>query len=253
MGACESANEKNNQKSNSKEPPAYLEKNKYYKIMDFEYEDKSSINSICESNSTKSNTDEISRNLKPQLAKYEPTNSLQKLRNSNTNRSCASSHMTDEEIIVQGEINLECQNKDEDFDNTSFKNLVQKEGGIVLVNRDFDTKSKTTSNISDIYPGLDSTKVTNKTKTTNVTKKNILSKKSNFNKESNLVKENNVNKINPLTKEKNVSKDSNLTKKNNTNNIFCVGNNFPSVDNICHGGNNNEYAARKLGNIEDFL
>ena len=163
MGACESSNEKTShktpftQQSITNQIPKRQE---YYKIMDFEYDDKSSLNSYCGSNSTKSNLEELSKNLKPELAKYEP--SLHKLRNSKTNQSCASSHLTDEEIIVQGKINLECQNKDEDFDNNSFKNLVQKQGGIVI--KDFDKNSKNTSNleiISEIPPKLISNKILN--------------------------------------------------------------------------------------------
>ena len=169
MGACESSNEKTSHKMQSTQFPIKPQKNEYYKIMDFEYEDKSSINSFNENNSTKSNIEEIPQE-KPELTKYEESSSLQKLRNSLANQSCASSRKTDEEIIVQGKINLECQNKDEDFDNTSFKELVQKQGGIVIVNKDFDEMSNATSNkekISEMHYSLKSNKKINVIKLNN--------------------------------------------------------------------------------------
>ena len=63
------------------------------------------------------------------LQKYEPSLDLN---NSNINQSEINSKSKDEEIIIKGKINLNCQNKEKDFDNESFMNLIKSKGGVVL-------------------------------------------------------------------------------------------------------------------------
>ena len=76
----------------------------------------------------------------PELAKYERSayQSGKRSENSHINntQSMFSSGITEEEVIIKGEINPNCQNKEEDFDNNSFKKLVKNNGGIVIKNID---------------------------------------------------------------------------------------------------------------------
>ena len=53
--------------------------------------------------------------------------------------SIFSNGKTEEEVIIKGEINKDCKNKEEDFDNNSFKNLIKNNGGIVLKNDDISS------------------------------------------------------------------------------------------------------------------
>ena len=50
----------------------------------------------------------------------------------NKTASIFSSGQTEEELIIRGEINKNCKNKEEDFDNISFKKLVKNNGGIII-------------------------------------------------------------------------------------------------------------------------
>ena len=64
--------------------------------------------------------------------------------------SAFSAEKTEEEVIVKGEINKECKNKEEDFDNNSFKNLIKNNGGIVIKN--YDDLSSFVCSSSGIQP-----------------------------------------------------------------------------------------------------
>jgi hypothetical protein len=57
----------------------------------------------------------------------------------NKTTSVFSNGKTEEEVIIKGEINKDCKNKEEDFDNNSFKNLIKNNGGIVLKNDDISS------------------------------------------------------------------------------------------------------------------
>ena len=50
----------------------------------------------------------------------------------NNHTSIYSSRKSEAEVIINGEINKEAKNKEEDFVNKSFKNLVKKSGGIII-------------------------------------------------------------------------------------------------------------------------
>ena len=76
---------------------------------------------------------------KPELMKYERSLFVSGKRSeySHYNKtSVFSSGTTEEELIIKGEINKDAKNKEEDFDNNSFKKLVKNNGGIVIKNID---------------------------------------------------------------------------------------------------------------------
>jgi hypothetical protein len=83
---------------------------------------------------------EIKENKCPELAKYNRSQIYSGLRSEcshiNNTQSVFSAGQTEEEVIVKGEINKNCKNKEEDFDNNSFKKLVKNNGGIIIKNGD---------------------------------------------------------------------------------------------------------------------
>ena len=110
-------------------------------------------------------TEEIKTNEKPELAKYDRSLLCSGKRsefshNNNTmnKNSLFSSGVSEEEIIIKGEINKEAKNKEEDFINNSFKNEVKNKGGIIIKNNDISNsiyesgiKSSIFENISEIH------------------------------------------------------------------------------------------------------
>ena len=95
-------------------------------------------NSQIENKEKESSEPEIENN-KPDLVKYERS-AFQSKRSEYSNLTKTQSlfsTITEEEVIIKGEINKNCQNKEEDFDNKSFKDLVKNNGGIIIkkVNR----------------------------------------------------------------------------------------------------------------------
>ena len=82
-----------------------------------------------------------SMNMNINLQKYEPS-----LDNSNIIQSDINSKSKEEEIIIKGKVNLNCENKENDFDNESFMNLIKSNGGIVLkeeIDKDEKNNQKT--------------------------------------------------------------------------------------------------------------
>ena len=80
---------------------------------------------------------ELNNNECPQLVQYERSNFKSDISYTNNNtQSVMSSGIIEEEIIIRGEINKNCKNKDEDFENISFKKLIKKSGGIIIKNKD---------------------------------------------------------------------------------------------------------------------
>ena len=72
-------------------------------------------------------------NVKPELAKYDRSVYASGKSNSVANKtSLLSSGVSEQEIIIKGEINPESKNKDEDFVNSSFKQLVENKGGKII-------------------------------------------------------------------------------------------------------------------------
>ena len=93
-----------------------------------------SSNSQIDNKEKESSIPEIENN-KPDLTKYDRSafQSAKRSEYSNfTKTQSLFSGITEEEVIIKGEINRNCQNKEEDFDNNSFKDLVKKNGGTVI-------------------------------------------------------------------------------------------------------------------------
>lgn len=134
MGICESSHDKKsiNDKQNIIE-----------KYKNNEEENSNNNETHHSSSSQKDNQNNINqKNNKefPDLAKYERSfnNGGKKSEYSQFNKtpSVFSSGLTEEEVIIRGEINKNCKNKEEDFDNNSFKKLVKNNGGIIINNMD---------------------------------------------------------------------------------------------------------------------
>ena len=74
--------------------------------------------------------------LKINLETYEP--SIAKTSELSNSKLCKEgsiskfSKSNEEEIIIRGEVNVECKIKENDFDNSSFKKLIQNNGGVFM-------------------------------------------------------------------------------------------------------------------------
>ena len=138
MGICESTHQ-------GREPSSVSQKTNPSECTP-KTEDENNSNNL-ENNSTNKNkkekdnkssiSKEVSNKKSPELAKYEPSMFYSGKRSefshlNNKTASIFSTGQTEEEVIIRGEINKNCQNKEEDFDNNSFKKLVKNNGGIVI-------------------------------------------------------------------------------------------------------------------------
>ena len=129
----------------NKEQKEEKEKN-IYKKKEKEQEDNCIRPSIFNHTEIKTSNNEPVKTLqtiqKPELEKYERSMFISGKRSeySQYNKtSIFSSGKTEEEIIIRGEINKEAKNKEEDFVNNSFKQLVQNNGGIIIKNNDINS------------------------------------------------------------------------------------------------------------------
>jgi len=142
MGICESSHEGKTLKANQMENSQKLEDSNsptQDNKSNLEKEDQSSSNQ------------DIEENKRPELEKYDHSLFLsgQRSEYSKINGvSVFSSGRTGEEVIIRGEINKECKNKEEDFDNNSFKNLVKNNGGIFIKNKDNISNIKSSQKIN---------------------------------------------------------------------------------------------------------
>lgn len=149
MGICESTN-------NEKKKNFCKNRSKTFKSEpeDFHYiandKNNESIIKLSDANICKSQKDlEKKADNCPKLDKYEP--SLVKkseFSNANQAKSEFSSKAIEEEIIIKGEINQMCLNKEKDFDNNSFMKLVKNKGGIIL-KEDAGSSVKSKNKIKD--------------------------------------------------------------------------------------------------------
>ena len=143
MGICDSShNNKMNYSSNE-----YEKDYKQFKKLESSDLEKNSPKKIKSSSSISKNMSiqNIKLNICPQLEKYKPSfEKKSEVSYMIPNRSEYSSKITEEEIIIKGEINKECHNKEKDFNNNSFKKLIKNNGGIIL---NEDGQSNTQSNI----------------------------------------------------------------------------------------------------------
>jgi hypothetical protein len=99
---------------------------------------------------------QIGKNKCPDLDKYERSMFISGKKSeysqfNNKTVSVFSVEKTEEEVIVKGEINKECKNKEEDFDNNSFKNLIKDNGGIVIKNDDLSSFVCSNSGIKPVF------------------------------------------------------------------------------------------------------
>ncbi len=95
---------------------------------------------------------DIKNNNRPNLQRYE--RSVEKKSEIILSKSDFSSKATEEEIIIKGEINKECPNKEKDFDNNSFKMLIKNKGGIIL-NEDIQNVDQRSDKNTDNFPYID--------------------------------------------------------------------------------------------------
>jgi hypothetical protein len=128
MGICESKTKKENKPIESQKMNNCEEENS---------NNKETHPTSKNSKNEKSSIEEIENNKCPELAKYENSMYLSGKRSefshlNNKTVSIFSSGQTEEEVIIRGEINKNCKNKEEDFDNNSFKKLVKNNGGIII-------------------------------------------------------------------------------------------------------------------------
>lgn len=149
MGMCDSSN-KAEKKLINQEP--ITPTSKYHKNQ--EDDNSNNIDTHPSSNSDKDNKSPSNQEIKnskcPQLTRYEYKKSEFSHTNNNT-QSIFSSGLTEEEIIIRGEVNKKYKNKDEDFDNNSFKKLVQDNGGIILKNIDQNSNISSSQGIGPIF------------------------------------------------------------------------------------------------------
>ena len=92
------------------------------------------IENISEKLTNSNEKDTIKNSNKhPHLEKYEPSLAkTSELSNSNLGKSEILSKSNEDEIIIRGQINANCYNKENDFDNPSFMKLVKNNGGKVF-------------------------------------------------------------------------------------------------------------------------
>ena len=139
MGICESAH---HGKSLISENQKTLPSENSEKIKDEESSNQvndSNSQNIKENKQINTVTQQPVENKCPELDKYERSMFISGKRSeyshfNNKTASVFSNGKTEEEVIIKGEINKDCKNKEEDFDNNSFKNLIKNNGGIVLKN-----------------------------------------------------------------------------------------------------------------------
>ena len=151
MGICESANDDKNENNQSKIESKII-KNETSDISIIEND--KNYNFKHDSKKTKNSEEpRTNSNICPRLDRYERSfGKKSETSQYNNTKSEFSSNLTEEEIIRKGEINKNCPNKENDFDNNSFKKLVKNKGGIIL-KEDLDLQSNSQNN-NDIIDNI---------------------------------------------------------------------------------------------------
>jgi hypothetical protein len=141
MGICESSHEGKSLKTDSIENNQKINDDNSYKK-----NNTSNLEKEDENNNQNSSNQKIEENKGPELERYDRSLFLSEKKRSEYSQingmSVFSSGRTGEEVIIRGEINKECKNKEEDFDNSSFKNLVKNSGGKFVKNMDSKSNVK---------------------------------------------------------------------------------------------------------------
>ena len=147
MGICDSKNSENKKSIFSQDK----RKNQKIETTDISYSDnynsnKYNLESSQTSENIKSNEKDNELNNHPELEKYERSMAKKsEISHAIQNGSEFSSKISEEEIIIRGEINKECPNKEKDFDNNSFMRLVKNKGGLII-NEDNQSNTKSDKN-----------------------------------------------------------------------------------------------------------
>ena len=153
MGICESSKEKEKEKIQSPNTSINnIESNKK-EAKTSSNNDDDNLNGVETHPSSNSQENEIKH---PELAKYDKDCKKSELSYRNGKIISAFSSQTEEEVIIRGEVNKDIINKENDFNNKDFKNLVKNNGGIVV--KDNDKKSNILS-YQGINPALDIGKI----------------------------------------------------------------------------------------------
>jgi hypothetical protein len=153
MGICESSKEKEKIKTKIT-PPIENDNNNKNNIKNTSINnDEDNLNGVETHPSSNSQENE---NKVPELIKYDQDHSGKKSEISfvNSRHGSLSSNQKEEELIIRGEINKTNINKEEDFDNMDFKDLIVQSGGIVIKDKDKDKMSNVYS-YQGINPAYD--------------------------------------------------------------------------------------------------
>ena len=151
MGICESSKEKEKIKI----------KNNPQEVMDNKNDIKNTSSNNDEDNlngaeTHPSSNDQENEIKKPELCRYERDNKKSEFSYKNGKIMSTISSQNEEEVIIRGEINKNVINKEADFVNKDFKNLVKKNGGIIINDND---KMSNVLSYQGINPALDIGKV----------------------------------------------------------------------------------------------
>lgn len=151
MGICESSKEK--EKIKIKTNPKEVMDNKNDIKNTSSNNDEDNLNGVETHPSSNDQENEIK---KPELCRYERDNKKSEFSYKNGKIMSTISSQNEEEVIIRGEINKNVINKEADFVNKDFKNLVKKNGGIIINDND---KMSNVLSYQGINPALDIGKV----------------------------------------------------------------------------------------------
>ena len=151
MGICESSKEKEKIKIKTNPQEVIDNKNDIKNISSNNDED--NLNGAETHPSSNDQENEIK---KPELCRYERDNKKSEFSYKNGKIMSTISSQNEEEVIIRGEINKNVINKEADFVNKDFKNLVKKNGGIIINDND---KMSNVLSYQGINPALDIGKV----------------------------------------------------------------------------------------------
>ena len=151
MGICESSKEKEKIKIKTNPQEVIDNKNDIKNISSNNDED--NLNGAETHPSSNDQENEIK---KPELCRYERDNKKSEFSYKNGKITSTISSQNEEEVIIRGEINKNVINKEADFVNKDFKNLVKKNGGIIINDND---KMSNVLSYQGINPALDIGKV----------------------------------------------------------------------------------------------
>ena len=212
MGVCESSKEKQKNIHNIEII------NKEIKAPSINDED--NLNRLDTHPSTNSQENEIK---KPELIKYDDIGKKSEFSYSGNGRVISVlSSQTEEEVIIRNEINKKIINKDGDFNNMDFKNLVKKNGGIIIKDKDQMSNVYSYQGLNPVY------NIGNINKLSEIKSIKTVPLKVN---EKNLI-ENNNNDTLRLSSKINVSFHDNVTKNDAFINIPKTDEPVPDIDEL---------------------